>query len=317
VGRYDEVDLHGVRGRPLADRPSIVTVEQFVDRRALEADLDTDPLASLPDILAGRQLARLADHVARAAERGKPVVVMLGGHVIKTGVSPCLAALLDAGVVTAFAGNGSVGIHDAEIALVGRTSEVVESALADGAFGIAEESAELLNGAAREALAREEGLGEALGRRLVELSPPHVEASLLARAYRAGVPFTLHVAIGADVVHQHASCDGAAIGAATHRDFRILAAALREVGEGVVLNLGSAVILPEVFMKALNTVRHLGHPSPGIVTANLDFIQHYRPRQNVLARPTREGGEAFALTGHHEVLVPLLARSVLHRLSRG
>jgi hypothetical protein len=317
VGRYREVDLSGVRGRSLAERPSIVNVDQFVDRHALEADLGTDPLAAVPDILAGRQLGRLADHIVAAAARKKPVVVMMGGHVIKTGVSPCVAALMDAGVVTALAGNGSVAIHDAEIALVGRTSEVVEEGLADGRFGIAEETAQLVNGAARDGAARGEGLGEALGRRLVELSPPYVDASLLARAYARRIPFTIHVAIGADVVHQHASCDGASIGASTHRDFRILAAVLADADEGVVLNLGSAVVLPEVFIKALNTARHLGHPSPSIVTANFDFIQHYRPRQNVLTRPTARGGEAFALTGHHEILIPLLARTVLHRLVRG
>lgn len=317
MGRYEEVDLSGVNGRPLAERPSIVSVERFLDRRALEADLDGDPLAALPDVLAGRQLARLSDHMVRAARAKKPVVAMMGGHVIKTGVSPALAALVDAGVVTALAGNGSVAIHDAEIALVGHTSEVVEDGLAEGGFGIAEETAQLVNGAAREAAERAEGLGEALGRRLTEMAPPHAEASLLVLAYTRRIPFTLHVALGADVVHQHASCDGGAVGAATHRDFRILAAVLRGIEGGVVLNLGSAVILPEVFMKALNTARHLGHPSPSIVTANLDFIQHYRPRQNVLARPTAHGGEAFALTGHHEILIPLLARSVLYRLAGG
>lgn len=315
MGRHFEVDLTGVHGRPLAERPSIVSVDQFVDPRTLAAG--SDPLASLPDILAGRQLGVLTDHIVRAVRDGRPVVAMMGGHVIKTGVSPCLSALAEAGAITAFAGNGSVAIHDAEIALVGHTSEVVEEGLPGGAFGIAEETASIVNGAATAAAHREEGLGEALGRILAEINPPHADRSLLVCAHRAGLPFTLHVAIGADVVHQHASCDGAAIGAATHRDFRILSGVLRHIDGGVVLNLGSAVILPEVFMKALNVARHLGHPSPGIVTANFDFIQHYRPRQNVLARPTEGGGESFALTGHHEILLPLLTRSVLFRLGRG
>jgi len=316
VGRFDEVDLSGIVGRPLAERPSLVNVDAFVDASTL-APTDVDPLASVPDILAGRALRELSAQIVRAAREGRPVLAMMGGHVIKTGVSPCIGALVDAGVVSALAGNGSVAIHDAEIALVGHTSELVEAGLPDGRFGVAEETARLVNGAAADAREASEGFGEALGRRLAEQKAPHADRSLLVAAHRKGVPFTIHVALGADVVHQHPSCDGAAVGAATHRDFRILAAVLREAEGAVVLNLGSAVILPEVFMKALNVARHLGHPSPNLVTANFDFIQHYRPRQNVLARPTSDGGASYALTGHHEVLIPLLTSAVLYRLARG
>ncbi len=312
MGRYPEADLSGIRTRALAERESIVSVADFVRADALGKG--SDPLAALPDILAGREIRLLADRMVAARRARRAVVVMLGGHVVKTGVTPCLSRLAAEGVVTALAANGSVAIHDTEIALIGRTSERVEKGLVEGDFGVARETAELLNETAREACRRGEGFGEALGRTLVEMSPPHVEHSLIAAAYRSGVPLTLHVAIGTDIVHQHPSCDGAAIGEATLRDFRILAAALTDVDDGVVLNLGSAVILPEVFVKALNVARNLGTPARRVTTANLDFIQHYRPRQNVLSRPTLEGGHSVALTGHHEILVPLLTDAVLCRL---
>jgi hypothetical protein len=312
MGRYPELDLAGVRTTPLAERESLVSVDDFLDADRLPTD--RDPLDAMPAILAGAELRLLADEVARAAREGRAVVVMLGGHVVKTGVSPCLRRLIEAGVITALAANGSVAIHDGEIALVGHTSERVDRGLGTGDFGIAEETAALVNGAAVEARERGEGFGEALGRKLVELAPRFERASLLAAAYRHQVPFTLHVAIGTDIVHQHASCDGAAVGEASLRDFRILAAALRNLDGGVVVNLGSAVILPEVFVKALNVARNLGYPSDRLTSANFDFIQHYRPRQNVLSRPTARGGRAIALTGHHEVLVPLFTAAVLYRL---
>lgn len=311
MGRYPEADLGRVAERPLESRESLVTVASFVDPTTLDGV--HDPLVLFPDVLAGRSIRRLADAIVDARERAAGVVVMAGGHVVKTGVAPCLLRLIDAGLVTAFAGNGSVAIHDVEIALVGRTSEDVGEGLRDGRFGIAKETAELLNRTATEAAERSEGFGEALGRRLLEIAPPYSSQSLLAGAYRAGIPATIHVAIGADVVHQHVSCDGAAIGSASHRDFRVLASVLERMEGGVVLNIGSAVVLPEVFVKALNVARQTEGGRRPLVTANLDFIQHYRPRQNVLARPTNDGGEAIALTGHHEILIPLLAAGVLYR----
>ncbi len=311
MGRYPELDPSEVRPIALSERESLVSVDSFVDADGDDAE---DPLAHFPSILAGETLRLLADRVAKAARSRRPVVVMMGGHVIKTGVSPYLVRLAEAGVITAFAGNGSVAVHDTEIALIGRTSEPVADTLPKGRFGMARETAEFVNGAAAEAADRQEGFGEALGRELLEVRPPHVDRSLVAAACRLHIPFTLHVAIGADVVHQHPSCDGAALGEATLRDFRILAAVLGAIEGGVVLNLGSAVMMPEVFVKALNLARNLGHAAGAFATANLDFIQHYRPRENVLSRPTVGGGESFALTGHHEHLIPLLARAVLQRL---
>lgn len=315
MGRYPELSLSGVRTTSLTSRDSLVSVRDFVNRDSLRGDAPL--LSALPDILAGRAFRAFVEDVVSAATGGRRTVALIGGHVIKTGVSPCLIELLEANVLTAVAGNGSVAIHDVEIALAGHTSESVETGLKTGDFGVATETAAFLNEAAIEARERREGFGEALGRRLVEAKPPFVDQSLLAAAYRKERPFTLHVAIGTDIVHQHPDCDGAAIGEATLRDFRILAGHLGGIDRGVVLNVGSAVILPEVFVKALNLARNLGHPSPSLVTANFDFIQHYRPRQNVLHRPTSEGGRAYAFTGHHELLVPFLTQAVLARLEDG
>jgi hypothetical protein len=315
MGRYREIDPTTVRTTPLLSRESLVSVDGFVRRDALRAG--EDPLAAFPEILAGRDIRRLADRVVESTAANRAVVVMMGGHVIKTGVSPCLLELLERRVITALAGNGSVAVHDVEIALGGRTSERVDRGLTSGDFGVARETGDFLNSAASAGAARDEGFGESLGRMLVEEKAPYVRESLLAAAYRLGVPFTIHVTIGADIVHQLPSCDGSALGTVSLRDFRIFAHALRDLSNGVVLNVGSAVVMPEVFLKALNVVRNLGVDVRGFTSANLDFIQHYRPRRNVLDRPTGDDGEAIALTGHHELLIPIWTRAVLYRLEQG
>jgi hypothetical protein len=309
MSRYREVDLSRLTLVPVEARESLVRVEDFA--RPLPRGAASAVLDALPDLLAGKALREIVTAVVAARRAGRAVVAMTGGHVVKTGVSPGLIAWMEAGLLGACAMNGAAAIHDCEIALFGRTSENVEAGLATGAFGMASETAAFLNGAARQAAERGEGFGEALGRLLVEAGAPHRGASLLARAYESGIPATVHVAIGADVVHAHASCDGAAVGAATHRDFRILAAALETAAGGVVLNIGSAVVLPEVFLKALTVARNLGASREGLVTVNLDFLQHYRPTQNVVVRPTRGSGRGYAVTGHHELLVPLLTAAVL------
>lgn len=309
MSRYREVDLSRLRLVPLEKRESLVRVEDFA--RPLPRGAAASLLESLPGILAGTALREIVGAVIEARRTGRPVIVMAGGHVVKTGVTPGLVAWMEAGLLSALALNGAAAIHDAEIALFGRTSEDVQAGLRAGSFGMAAETAEFMNGAAREAADRGEGLGEALGRLLIEKGAPHRRVSLLATAYEASLPATVHVALGADVIHAHPSCDGAAVGAATHRDFRIFAAALEAVGGGVVLNIGSAVVLPEVFLKALTVARNLGASLEGLVTVNLDFLQHYRATQNVVVRPTRGVGRGYALTGHHEVLVPLLTAAVL------
>jgi hypothetical protein len=313
MGRYREADLSRLRVGSAAERPTRVSVEQFA--RPLAPAHAQAVVESLPDLLGGRDLRSLVEAVARARRGGRPVVLMCGAHVVKAGVSPCLLAWLRRGVATHLALNGAAAIHDVEIARLGRTSEDVEAQLGEGRFGMVDETGGFMQAAVADAAARGEGLGECYGRALLAEGPPHLDASLLAEAYRRGVPATVHVAIGTDTIHYHPRCDGAALGAASLRDFRILCATLAEARDAVVLNLGSAVVLPEVFLKALAVARNLGADLSGLVTANLDQIRHYRPLMNVVERPARvAGGQGYQLTGQHEFLVPLLTGAVLGRL---
>ena len=262
---------------------------------------------SLPDILAARDLRELSRTIAAAAKTGKAVIVMFGGHVIKTGLSPLLIEWIENGTITALVTNGAGTIHDVEIALFGRTSEDVAEGLADGSFGMSRDTADFINLTISHSDNRELGYGEALGAQICEDKAEYSDLSVLAAAYRAEVPICVHVAIGTDIVHQHPTADGEAIGRASMRDFRILA---REVGKlsegGVVLNIGSAVVMPEVFLKALTVARNLGYPAHGFTAANFDMNVHYRPVQNVLNRPTLTGGTKYNFIGHHEIMIPLL-----------
>ncbi len=310
MSRYREADLSRLTVGSEAERATRVRVEEFA--RPLAPAAAAAVLESLPDQLAARSLRELVGRVVEAHRRGRPVVAMCGGHVVKAGVSPCLVRLLERGVVTHLALNGAAALHDVEIARSGRTSEDVEANLQSGAFGMVDETGRFMNAATREGARRGEGLGECLGRALSESGPPHADASLLAEAWRLAIPATVHVAIGSDTVHYHPSCDGAALGDTSLRDFRILAATLSEARGAAVLNFGSAVLLPEVFLKALTVARNLGADLSGLTTANFDQIQHYRPRVNVLERPTRApGARGYSLTGHHEILIPLFAAAVL------
>jgi len=308
------IDLDQVTTYPLASRSSKVTVKDFAKPVTENSSL-SDYLASLPNILAVQSLRELAAQIRRARDLGKPVIWGLGGHVIKTGVGPIIVDLMRRGFVTAIAANGSVLVHDAEIALIGSTSEDVDATLGAGAFGGAEETGKLLNEAARDGAKEGIGLGEALGRALVGLSPQHRKVSLLCAAYEARLPFTAHVTIGGDIGHFHPNADGAALGATSHIDFRLLAEIVRRMnGGGVYLNIGSAVTLPEVFLKCVTLVRNLGHKLDDITTANFDFIQSYRPLTNVVRRPTADGaGRGYAITGHHELTIPLLAAELICR----
>ena len=315
MSRHDEIDLESVRTIPVSKRPTKVRVEQFAP-----APDPSQPIASLdqflPDLLAGTQLRDLIQAWVLARTTGRPAVAMLGGHVIKTGVQRPLLSLMDAGAFSAIAVNGAAAIHDFEIALFGTTSEPVEETLVGGLFGMVEETPVLMNQAVHDGVAKGLGMGEALGEFLLEADAPYASLSLLAQAAARGLPLTVHVAIGTDTIHQHPTFDGAATGAATHRDFRIFAAALRELEDGVVLNFGSAVILPEVFLKALSTVRNLGHSASRFTAASFDQIRHYRPEKNILERPTRAGGKGYAFVGPHELWIPLLAALYLGRAPR-
>jgi hypothetical protein len=276
-------------------------------------------LRSLPDVLVARDFLHVAAALVRAAGRRRAVVVMVGGHIVKTGVGPVLLDLMRRGVITHLAMNGSAAIHDYEVARWGGTSEDVAAGLRDGTFGMADETGREMNEAFGRGHGEGWGMGEALARALVATTVAYPELSLLLGAYRLRVPVTVHAAIGAEIIHQHPAADGAAIGETSHRDFRRLAGALPGLHEGgVVLNLGSAVILPEVFLKALTVARnlHAGRPT-GFTSCDLDMIRHYRPRMNVVRRPTLEGGEGYEITGHHELMVPLLAWAVVEGLERG
>jgi hypothetical protein len=312
---YDDlqpINLDKVRTYPLASRPSKVTVDDFAKPVASDSSL-RDYLQSLPNILAVQSLREIASRMRRARASGKPIIWGIGGHVIKTGLAPTIIDLMNRGFVNAIAGNGSVLVHDAEIAMVGSTSEDVDATLGEGAFGGAEETGRLLNEAARDGARDGLGLGEALGRVLVAMKPKHESLSLVCAAYTSKVPFTAHLTIGGDIAHFHPQSDGAALGATSHTDFRLLAELVRRMnGGGVYLNIGSAVTLPEVFLKCVTLVRNLGHELNDITTANFDFIQSYRPLTNVVRRPTAEGaGKGFAITGHHELTIPLLAAELI------
>jgi hypothetical protein len=271
-------------------------------------------IETLPRILAGESLREIVTRVATARRRKRTILWGIGGHVIKVGMAPVLADLIRRGYVSGIAMNGAALVHDMEIALAGKTSEIVEVRLGQGEFGMAEETGRYYNEIAQEAARSGCGMGETAGRLLTERwKARNGEASVLAEAYRAGVPATVHLAIGTDTPHMHPSADGAALGAATLADFRLFCALVRQMHPGgVYLNWGSAVILPEVFLKAVSAVRNLGTPLRPITTANFDFVQHYRGRENVVLRPTRDGGSrGFAITGHHEILLPLVAAALV------
>jgi hypothetical protein len=308
------LDPSRARTRKLATLSRKVSRKQFAVTVKPGATMRTF-LDSLPEVLAAAQLRELARRIARAHRAGKPFLMLSGAHPIKLGLSPIICGLMRDGIVSAIATNGAAIIHDFELAFAGRTSEDVGEGLADGSFGMAEETGAFLNRAAQSAAAENRGLGEIVGREIWERRLRFRDTSLFATAWHLGVPATVHVALGADIIHMHPSADGAAIGQATMHDFRRLAAVVAELSAGVVLNLGSAVIMPEVFLKALNLARNLGRQVRNFTAADMDFIRHYRPRVNVLERPTESGGRAIMLTGHHEIMFPLLAAAVREELA--
>lgn len=312
---YDDLqplELAKVKTYPLASRTSKVKLDNFARPVGDDASVK-EFIASLPEVLAVQTLRKIVERMRRARKLEKPIIWGIGGHVIKTGLAPLILDLMERGYVSAIAANGSVLVHDAEIAMVGSTSEDVDATLSEGIFGGADETGQLLNRAAHDGASDRIGLGEAVGRNLVAMQPQHEQYSLLCGAYKMSVPFTIHLTIGGDIAHFHPSADGAALGATTHTDFRLLAELVRRMdGGGVYLNIGSAVVLPEVFLKCVTLVRNLGHTLSDITTANFDFIQSYRPLTNVVRRPTEKGaGEGHSITGHHELTIPLLAAMLI------
>ncbi len=324
IYRVHPLELNRVRTYPLRSRPSKVSVSDFAKVSRSGASV-LEWVESLPRILAGESFRAVVTALRRARQKRKPIIWGLGGHVIKCGLSPILIDLMRRGFVTAVAMNGAALIHDFEIALAGATSEDVPAELPRGHFGMAEETGRYINEAIAEGDRDQLGIGEAVGRFLDRIRPPRRAPfrrwSLLAKAYQHRVPVTVHQAIGTDIIHHHPATDARALGAASHRDFLLLAALVRALdGGGAYLNVGSAVVLPEVFLKCVSLAANLRHAPRGITTVNLDFIQHYRPLQNVLLRPTAAGRKAragvsrgYALTGHHELMIPLLAAALTER----
>lgn len=306
------LDFDGISTYPLASRKSKVHTGMFGKPMDGSENL-LGWVSKLPHILAGESLRTLIRAILYARTSGKPIIWGLGGHVIKVGLGPVLNDLMQSGFVTGIAMNGSAAIHDFEVALQGTTSEEVEEQIGEGRFGMARETGEYMNAAINATTESNLGLGEGLGRFIANGAENGIvfqerASSLLSEAYVQKIPVTVHVAIGTDIIHAHPQASGETLGASTYRDFRLFCSMTKELdGGGVYLNIGSAVILPEVFLKAVSVVRNLGHVLEEFTTANLDFIQHYRPTQNVLKRPTQNSGQAVALTGHHEIMIPLIA----------
>jgi len=309
MGSFKELDFVRIKGVSIDKRRSKVTREHVGTPPGPDATFE-EFIDGLPDVLGAADLKALASQVVAARRANRPVVWMIGGHVIKCGVAPYIADLMNRGLLTAIAMNGAAAIHDIEMTVWGHTSEDVETALGRGEFGMTEETAQLMNGAVSEGSGRGWGIGESLGRALEDNEPLYPEASVLLTAWRLGLPATVHVALGTDVVHQHASLDPEAVGRGTYIDFKVFAGVVSDLAGGVAINVGSAVIMPEVFLKACSIATNLGRDFRGLVTANLDFFQHYRPTVNVLRRPVPPDGKSYALTGHHEILVPLLASAI-------
>ena len=307
---YEEFDLSGVRTYPLASRKSKARAEDFARPVAPDATFKTW-FDSLPAILGAADLRRTVQALVDARAREAGIIWGIGAHVIKTGVSPVLIDLMRRGYVSALAMNGAGVIHDFEIALSGATSEDVDEALGPGRFGMAEETALQLNDVIRRAAEAQKGFGQAVGEYLAETRPPYADRSLIASAHALGIPVTVHVAVGTDIIHMHPAASGAAIGDVSLRDFRYLTSSVARLAGGVYLNCGSAVVLPEVFLKAVALVRNQGITLEGLTTVNIDFLRMYRPQTNVVTRPVAgTGGQGISLVGHHEVLIPLLAAAL-------
>ena len=311
--KFSPIDLSAVKTYNLSDRKSKVTAKEFAKTWQKGASYRSF-LDKLPDILAGDQLKSVISAIVRAYRNNHTILFGMGAHVIKVGLNPIVIDLMERRLITGVAMNGAGIIHDVELAMVGRTSEDVAAALDDGSFGMARETCTFLSEAITSARDKSTGLGEAVGRTILEKQLPLMEKSILAAGARLGIPVTVHVAIGTDILHMHPGFDPQATGAATHLDFRLFSSIVATLDKGVYLNVGSAVILPELFLKATTLVRNLGYTLEDFTTVNLDFIKHYRPLTNVVNRPTAKGGRGINLVGHHEILIPLIAAGIIEEI---
>jgi len=308
--KFEPLDLSKVKTYSLLDRESRVKADNFA-RTWQKGSTFRVFLDRLPDILAGRQLRDVISAIATAYIDNRTIIFGMGAHVIKVGLSPIVIDLMERGIITSVAMNGAGIIHDVELAMIGQTSEDVAAAIGDGSFGMARETCAFLGQAIKTVKGTKTGLGESVGRAIIDKQLPMMDQSILAAGVRLGIPVTVHVAIGTDIIHMHPGFDPQKTGAATHCDFRQFASIVTTLEKGVYLNVGSAVILPEIFLKATTLARNLGYILDEFTTVNLDFIKHYRPLTNVIARPTAKGGQGISLVGHHEILLPLIAAGVI------
>ena len=310
---YEEFDLSGVKRYPLRSRQSKVSLAQFATPYKKGSGV-AGLMTSLPGLLAAQDFKEVVSAIVAARNDGRAIVWGLGAHVLKTGLSPIVVDLMERGFVSAIATNGAGIIHDFELALAGGTSEEVEEALGPGRFGMAEETGTEINRAINDGVANGLGLGQAVGKYLDDAKPPFAQISVAATAFRMQIPMTVHVAVGTDIIHMHPQASGAAIGEASLRDFKYFVTTVANLERGVYLNCGSAVVLPEVFLKAIAIARNEGRTLDGLTTVNLDFLRHYRPLTNVVNRPTMGTGKGYSLTGHHELMIPLLAAALTEAL---
>lgn len=312
---YSEIDLRRIRTYSIADRKSKVNVSNFANPYTKGLAFG-EFLDIFPDLLAGSDLKQLIETIVKSYHSSQQIIAMMGAHVIKCGLSPLIIQLMELGIIKCLAINGAGIIHDAEVANWGSTSEDVAEALNDGSFGMVRETADFINSALTNGQRLELGLGEAVGKKIIESTCPYKQFSLLACGYKHKIPTTVHVAIGTDIIHQHPGSNGALIGELSYRDFKIFCFQVAQLTEGgVVLNFGSAVILPEIFLKALSVARNLGYKAYGFTAANFDIIRHYRPQVNIVQRPTQIGGKGYQFMGHHEIMIPLLVAGILEGIS--
>lgn len=313
--KTEPIDLSKIKTISIKNRKHKTKIKDFAKLEGLSGSFN-DFFNGLPDILKAKDLKELVKAVALARKKGKPVILAMGDAVIKVGLSPLIIKLMKENIITAIAMQGAGAIHDTEIALIGETSEDVAISIKDGSFGMAEETGDFLNEAIKKGAKEDMGLGEAVGKKMVEEKLPYIDYSILACAYKLGIPVTVHVAIGTDTIHMHPKADGSAIGKTSHLDFRKFASSVKDIsGGGVIINVASAVILPEVFLKALSITRNL-YGVEKFTACNFDMIMHYRPTENVVKRPTQSGGKGFNIIGHLEIMIPLFVRALLEEARR-
>ena len=311
--KYRQLDVTKIKTYSVKDRLSKVSVNASAAPH-LKGGSFVDFIQALPGFLAADDLKAVGHAIVAACKNQRPVILGMGAHPIKVGLSSIIIDLMQKGVITAFASNGASIIHDFEMSFMGQTSEDVARELCTGAFGMGRETGRMVNRAIKEGVAKGLGIGRSVGQFIDSSDFPNRDRSIFGEAFRLDIPATVHVAIGSDIIHMHPEADGAAIGEGSLRDFRLLSSVVADLEGGVYINLGSAVVLPEVFLKALTVARNLGHKAEEFTTVNMDFIQHYRPMENVLRRPTMAKGKCYAITGHHEIMFPLLAAMVIEGL---